>query len=217
MSSDPYLLPHIRRSSSSGNLQTGAASSGLGSSSVISYWQLYFFCCFFFLFFLLHRNKRQTDRAAPHKQSWQSQKEEVGCWISGRRVRSHLTYTRLVFTRGWFNWGTTKDCLSTSWGSLKSSENGKMTLKKWLKSTEGQTLNGSKGDVADHHVLSYGPARVQMIQLLDIHLLWEDGHNDRQLRFHCLIWQNVFSQMLGFLIYLAMRVRCVAYVTPSDL
>uniref|UniRef100_A0A674NK62 non-specific serine/threonine protein kinase n=1 Tax=Takifugu rubripes TaxID=31033 RepID=A0A674NK62_TAKRU len=37
MSSDPYLLPHIRRSNSSGNLQTSAASSGLGSSSVISY------------------------------------------------------------------------------------------------------------------------------------------------------------------------------------
>lgn len=51
MSSDPYLLPHIRRSSSSGNLQTSAASSGLGSSSVISYWQ----------FFLLHR-----------KANWQS-------------------------------------------------------------------------------------------------------------------------------------------------
>lgn len=41
MSSDPYLLPHIRRSSSSGNLQTSAASSGLGSSSVISYWQFF--------------------------------------------------------------------------------------------------------------------------------------------------------------------------------
>ncbi|CAG09944.1 unnamed protein product, partial [Tetraodon nigroviridis] len=37
MSSDPYLLPHIRRSSSSGNLQTSAASSGLASSSVTSY------------------------------------------------------------------------------------------------------------------------------------------------------------------------------------
>lgn len=90
--------------------------------------------------------------------------------------------------------------------------------KKWPKSAEGQTLTGSKGDVADH-VLSYGPARVQMIQLLDIHLLWEDGHHETA-KISLLIWQNVlffFPQMLGFLIYLAMRVRCVAYVTASDL
>uniref|UniRef100_A0A671YQL9 non-specific serine/threonine protein kinase n=1 Tax=Sparus aurata TaxID=8175 RepID=A0A671YQL9_SPAAU len=37
MGSDPYLLPHMRRSSSSGNLQMSAAGSGLGSSSIISY------------------------------------------------------------------------------------------------------------------------------------------------------------------------------------
>uniref|UniRef100_A0A8C4IT71 Tousled like kinase 1 n=1 Tax=Dicentrarchus labrax TaxID=13489 RepID=A0A8C4IT71_DICLA len=37
MGSDPYLLPHMRRSSSSGNLQMSPASSGLASSSIISY------------------------------------------------------------------------------------------------------------------------------------------------------------------------------------
>ncbi|CAJ1079372.1 hypothetical protein PFLUV_G00144890 [Xyrichtys novacula] len=37
MGSDPYLLPHMRRSSSSGNLQMSAAGSGLASSSIISY------------------------------------------------------------------------------------------------------------------------------------------------------------------------------------
>uniref|UniRef100_A0A672JFB4 non-specific serine/threonine protein kinase n=1 Tax=Salarias fasciatus TaxID=181472 RepID=A0A672JFB4_SALFA len=37
MGSDPYLLPHMRRSSSSGNLQMSAAGSGPASSSIISY------------------------------------------------------------------------------------------------------------------------------------------------------------------------------------
>uniref|UniRef100_A0A7N8YJX8 non-specific serine/threonine protein kinase n=1 Tax=Mastacembelus armatus TaxID=205130 RepID=A0A7N8YJX8_9TELE len=37
LGSDPYLLPHMRRSSSSGNLQMSAAGSGPASSSVISY------------------------------------------------------------------------------------------------------------------------------------------------------------------------------------
>uniref|UniRef100_A0A8C5G3C6 non-specific serine/threonine protein kinase n=1 Tax=Gouania willdenowi TaxID=441366 RepID=A0A8C5G3C6_GOUWI len=37
LGSDPYLLPHIRRSSSSGNLQTSTAGSSPASSSVISY------------------------------------------------------------------------------------------------------------------------------------------------------------------------------------
>ncbi|XP_058478116.1 LOW QUALITY PROTEIN: serine/threonine-protein kinase tousled-like 1 [Solea solea] len=37
LGSDPYLLPHIRRSSSSGNLQMSAAGSGPASSSIISY------------------------------------------------------------------------------------------------------------------------------------------------------------------------------------
>lgn len=35
---DSYLLPHMRRSSSSGNLQLGAGGSGPASSSIISYW-----------------------------------------------------------------------------------------------------------------------------------------------------------------------------------
>lgn len=101
MSSDPYLLPHIRRSSSSGNLQTSAASSGLGSSSVISYWLLFFF---------FNCIERQIDRVAPYMKSWFSQKED-GCWRTGLLVRSHLNYTRLLFTRGWFNLGTPKGCL----------------------------------------------------------------------------------------------------------
>uniref|UniRef100_A0A8C3ATC5 non-specific serine/threonine protein kinase n=1 Tax=Cyclopterus lumpus TaxID=8103 RepID=A0A8C3ATC5_CYCLU len=37
MGSDPYLLPHMRRSSSSGTLQINAAGSGPASSSIISY------------------------------------------------------------------------------------------------------------------------------------------------------------------------------------
>ncbi|XP_032384829.1 LOW QUALITY PROTEIN: serine/threonine-protein kinase tousled-like 1 [Etheostoma spectabile] len=37
MGSDPYLLPHMRRSSSSGNLQMNAAGSGPTSSSILSY------------------------------------------------------------------------------------------------------------------------------------------------------------------------------------
>uniref|UniRef100_A0A8D3ATC9 Tousled like kinase 1 n=1 Tax=Scophthalmus maximus TaxID=52904 RepID=A0A8D3ATC9_SCOMX len=37
LGSDPYLLPHMRRSSSSGNLQMNAAGSGPASSSIISY------------------------------------------------------------------------------------------------------------------------------------------------------------------------------------
>ncbi|XP_034069208.1 LOW QUALITY PROTEIN: serine/threonine-protein kinase tousled-like 1 [Gymnodraco acuticeps] len=37
MGSDPYLLPHMRRTSSSGNLQMNAAGSGPASSSIISY------------------------------------------------------------------------------------------------------------------------------------------------------------------------------------
>uniref|UniRef100_A0A4W6FV16 Tousled like kinase 1 n=1 Tax=Lates calcarifer TaxID=8187 RepID=A0A4W6FV16_LATCA len=37
LGSDPYLLPHMRRSSSSGNLQMSAAGSGPASSSIISY------------------------------------------------------------------------------------------------------------------------------------------------------------------------------------
>ncbi|XP_037096320.1 LOW QUALITY PROTEIN: serine/threonine-protein kinase tousled-like 1 [Syngnathus acus] len=37
MGSDPYLLPHIRRSSSSGNLQMNAAGSGPAPSGIISY------------------------------------------------------------------------------------------------------------------------------------------------------------------------------------
>lgn len=39
LGSDPYLLPHMRRSSSSGNLQMSAAGSGPASSSIISYWR----------------------------------------------------------------------------------------------------------------------------------------------------------------------------------
>lgn len=39
MGSDPYLLPHMRRSSSSGNLQINAAGSGPAPSTIISYWQ----------------------------------------------------------------------------------------------------------------------------------------------------------------------------------
>ncbi|MEQ2159515.1 hypothetical protein GOODEAATRI_023825 [Goodea atripinnis] len=37
LGSDPYLLPQMRRSSSSGNLQMSAASAGSASSSLISY------------------------------------------------------------------------------------------------------------------------------------------------------------------------------------
>lgn len=37
MGSDPYLLPHIRRSSSSGNLQMNPAGSGPAPSGIISY------------------------------------------------------------------------------------------------------------------------------------------------------------------------------------
>ncbi|XP_017279939.1 serine/threonine-protein kinase tousled-like 1 isoform X2 [Kryptolebias marmoratus] len=37
LGSDPYLLPHMRRSNSSGNLQMSAAGSGLASSSIVSY------------------------------------------------------------------------------------------------------------------------------------------------------------------------------------
>lgn len=37
LGSDPYLLPHMRRSSSSGNLQMSATGPGPASSSIISY------------------------------------------------------------------------------------------------------------------------------------------------------------------------------------
>lgn len=111
MGSDPYLLPHMRRSSSSGNLQMSAAGSGLASSSIITYWQL---CT------VTKKKKRQTDQVAPHMQSWRSWEKETASNRRSRTLvgRSHLASWPVpgfyLFTRAWSMEGQWRDVFKGS-------------------------------------------------------------------------------------------------------
>lgn len=111
MGSDPYLLPHMRRSSSSGNLQMSAAGSGLASSSIISYWQP------------RTVTKRQTDQVAPHPQSFSEargrrnsqpqEEQDTGGEISPGLLRPVPGF--YLFTRAWSMEGQWRDVFKRTW------------------------------------------------------------------------------------------------------
>lgn len=126
MGSDPYLLPHMRRSSSSGNLQMSAAGSGLGSSSIISYWQP---CT-------LTQKGKQTKLLPFCRVSGSEEKEQPANRRSRTLVgRSHLASWPVpgfyLFTRAWSMEGQWRDVFKRiCWGSHKSTETDNVSWRK---------------------------------------------------------------------------------------
>lgn len=168
MGSDPYLLPHMRRSGSSGNLQMSAAGSGLASSSIISYWQL---CTV--------TKNRQTDQVASHIWSWHSWGGEQPATGGVGHVRGDLTCARLLLVyQGLINGGTMKGCFYDLVKVPQKHWKWQCTLKQmWLDSVfrwlqVDKALKGRRETWQPAVQMKHGPARVQMIQLLDVNLLW---------------------------------------------
>lgn len=169
MGSDPYLLPHMRRSGSSGNLQMSAAGSGLASSSIISYWQL----CTVTKKTGKLTKLPLTSGAGTHGGGEQPATGGVG------HVRGDLTCTRLLLVyQGLINGGTMKGCFYDLVKVPQKHWKWQCTLKQmWLDSVfrwlqVDKALKGRRETWQPAVQMKHGPARVQMIQLLDVNLLW---------------------------------------------